>query len=78
MLTNLLGREQETATLRQLLGRADVSLVTITGPGGVGKTSLALQVTHELRDAFKDGVFFVSLALINDSTLIIPTIAQAL
>jgi predicted ATPase/DNA-binding CsgD family transcriptional regulator len=77
-LTSLLGREQEIATLRQLLKGTEVRLVTITGPGGVGKTSLALQVAHELRDPFKDGVFFISLAPISDSTLIIPTIAQAL
>jgi len=77
-LTALLGREQETATLRQLLKRADVRLVTISGPGGVGKTSLALQVAHEFQDAFPDGVFFVSLAAITDSTLIIPTIAHTL
>ena len=76
--TSLLGRERETATLHQLLARADVRLVTITGPGGVGKTSMALQVGHEFANAFKDGVFFVSLAPISDSTLIIPTIAQAL
>jgi len=78
LLSSLLGREQETATLHNLLTQADVRLVTITGPGGVGKTSLALRVAHEIRDAFKDGVFFISLAPISDSTLIIPTIAQAL
>jgi predicted ATPase/DNA-binding CsgD family transcriptional regulator len=77
-LTSLLGREREMATLYKLLTQADVRLVTITGSGGVGKTSLALQVAHELQDAFPDGVFFVSLAAITDSTLIIPTIAQAL
>jgi len=78
LLSSLLGREQETVALSQLLKRADVRLVTITGPGGVGKTSLALQVVHELQDAFPDGVFFVSLAAITDSTLIIPTIAHTL
>jgi len=55
-----------------------VRLVTISGPGGVGKTSLALQVANELRDAFLDGVFFISLAPISDSTLILPTITRAL
>jgi predicted ATPase len=53
-------------------------LVTITGPGGVGKTSLALQVAHDLQDAFTDGVFFISLAANTDSTLISPTIAHTL
>lgn len=78
LLSPLLGREKETATIHQLLNRADVHLVTITGPGGVGKTSVALQVGHQSAKAFKDGVFFISLAPINDSTLIIPTIAQTL
>jgi predicted ATPase/DNA-binding CsgD family transcriptional regulator len=77
-LTSLIGREQEIETLCQLLHRPDVRLVTITGPGGVGKTSLALQATHDLQDAFTDGVFFISLAAISDSTLIIPTIAHTL
>ncbi|MEJ2599203.1 MAG: LuxR C-terminal-related transcriptional regulator [Anaerolineales bacterium] len=77
-LTSLLGRERETATLHKLLRQPEVRLVTITGPGGVGKTSLALQVARELHDAFHDGVFFVSLAAITESTLIIPTIAHTL
>ena len=77
-LTSLIGREQEIETLCQLLRLPDVRLVSITGPGGVGKTSLALQVAHDVQDAFIDGVFFISLAAISDSTLIIPTIAHTL
>jgi len=77
-LTPLLGREQETTRLCQLLRRPEVRLVTITGPGGVGKTSLALQVAHELQDTFANGVFFTSLTPVSDPTLIVPTIAQTL
>jgi len=78
LISPLFGREKETATILELLDRADVRLVTITGPGGVGKTSMSLQVGHQSANTFKDGVFFISLAPINDSTLIIPTIAQTL
>lgn len=77
-LTSLLGREQEIATLRQLLRQPGIRLITISGPGGVGKTSLALRVAHEAQDSFADGVFCVSLGSISDPTLIIPTIAQSL
>jgi len=77
-LTPLLGREREISTLVQQFRSHDIRLITITGPGGVGKTSLALQVAHDSQDAFIDGVFFISLAAITDSTLIIPTIAHTL
>jgi predicted ATPase/DNA-binding SARP family transcriptional activator len=76
--TPLIGREQELITLQQMLGRAEGRLVTLTGPGGVGKTRLALQVAADLLDAFGDGVVFVDLAPIRDPALVASTVAQTL
>ncbi len=76
-LTPLFGREHEIGVLRNLLCGTD-RLVTITGTGGVGKTSLALYVAHAVKDRFPDGVIFISLATITDTTLVIPTLARAL
>ncbi|GHO56240.1 transcriptional regulator [Ktedonobacter robiniae] len=76
--TPFLGREHEVAALRDLLHREEVRLVTLTGPGGTGKTRLGLQVAADLSDWFKSGVFFVNLAPISDPALVLPTIAEAL
>ena len=76
-LTPLLGRAQEIDTLRHLLHQHRVRLITLTGPGGVGKTRLALEVVAGLHDDFAE-VFFVPLASLRDPTLVLSTIAQAL
>jgi predicted ATPase/class 3 adenylate cyclase/DNA-binding CsgD family transcriptional regulator len=77
-LTALIGREREVAAVGQLLQREEVRLLTLTGPGGTGKTRLGLQVAAELSDGFSDGVFFVNLAPLSDPELVVPTIAQTL
>jgi class 3 adenylate cyclase len=77
-ITPLIDREREIEALRQLLLKAEVRLVTLTGPGGIGKTSLSLQVALSLLDEFAHGVFFAGLAAISDAELVLPTIAQTL
>jgi predicted ATPase/DNA-binding CsgD family transcriptional regulator len=77
-LTSFIGREKEVAKAAQMVLRDDVRLLTLTGPGGIGKTRLGLQVAAELSEQFADGVFFVNLAPIGDPALVLPTIAQTL
>ncbi len=75
--TTFVGREREVAAVKALLDLPDVRLLTLTGPGGVGKTRLAIEVATSLKRAFADGVVFVELAALSDAALVIPTIAQA-
>ncbi len=77
-LTRLVGRETELAMLHDVLTHSHVSLLTLTGPGGTGKSRLALQIALDARDHFDDGVFLVNLASIHDPELLAPAIATAL
>ena len=76
--TAFIGREREVADLRQLLNREDVRLVTLTGPGGIGKTRLALQVAGEVSEEFAGGVCFVPLSAVAGNESMTTAIAQAM
>jgi predicted ATPase/serine/threonine protein kinase len=72
----IIGRENEIAEIKNLLLHTDIRLLTMTGIGGTGKTTLARAVAHEMLQEFVDGVFFIELAAITNTELVASTIAQ--
>ena len=74
--TPFIGRQAEVKAAKDLLMRENVRLVTLTGPGGTGKTRLALQAAADLIDRFEDGVYFVDLAPIREPESVLAAIAR--
>ena len=76
--TPLIGRQREVEELSQLLRDPQCRLLTLVGPGGIGKTRLAIETASHMQDAFADGVYFVPLAPANSTRFIVPVIADAI
>ncbi len=77
-LTALINRRHDTAHVVTLLTQADVRLLTLLGPPGIGKTRLAIHTAEQMTAHFRDGIYFVDLASLTDAALVLPTIAQEL
>jgi predicted ATPase/class 3 adenylate cyclase len=77
-LTPFLGREEQIAAIAELVAAPNVHLVTLTGPGGIGKTRLAIQVGERLASSFAGGAVFIDLSTLRDPAQVLPTIGTAL
>ena len=77
-ITSLVGRQQEIALIREYLLNPEIRLVSLVGPPGIGKTRLSIESARAVLPDFADGVFFIPLAPLDDSSLLVFTIAQAL
>jgi predicted ATPase len=74
----LIDRDNELADAGKMLLRDDIALITLTGPGGIGKSRLAIEIARNLLDSFEDGVYLVTLEALSDPGLVVSTIAETL